>query len=1305
MPYVISHLPYVESCVPANQQHQRMFKGPINQTGKTVMGLGDFFKKMGLKATDEHKGTAHLAQMVAPLDVVRPGLAGQVLSYLESGEQANVLLALEQFTTQDCAVALGKPGTLTWWHPRNLSSDIADEKHKALLKQGIDARAQLYAAVGTPEVSPVQLIRLGKLLSAACNNENLIRTTDLVPAWFLYLLADGLQTSLPKTGQANDLSTRTGWTIDLLQSLLVLEDIPAERILPAVFDRKDLNSYYHDHFANILKLSDLKRYLLDHPLQVDALPPQLSSEGNILLARTLGSHEDLKDHYTPLLVRLAVHSAKGVRTEAEQQLGSITDQQSGKKMAALVDLFKAGSNPERVRAAELLARSGPDARPLLVSALAEETAKTVQQALQQAIFRIDASGEAAADALPAMPAITPFPDATLAPQALTILRSNLAEVLDHARESAAAEVQHNKDSTYKRDWSQRQYKALQKLSDRDLEHALTVINGQINERFKDNLQQVLGYKNRLKALPGFHLMHAIRTIVGLRHAEQRQLHWNQILYWLNDDDLRQLDLRLFVDALQRAGLPDAARQVATLCLSYSWSKDLLDYLEADQIWPFFADHLAFLQEALGLTPSLSERYQDFQTRRGLRVLESFPALPSIMVAGLLELALGDGKTYRLDAQGLLAKLPDIRLQAEAALESSKQERRITAAEWLVSIHSPESLPALTAALKKEKRETVRAALLSGIETLGGDISAYLSPAILLKEAEKGLSAKPPASLAWFNYTSLPAATWAKDSQTVDPRIIQWWVILACKLKEPAGNALINRYLSLLDRDSQAQLGGYVLQHFIAQDTRHPTEAEADAIATADAPARLAMYLNWYKQYPDYYGMYQHYTLAQAHADIKRERLAVYLGSAIADKGLLALIWPTTGHALVRTLQQYTKDHYTRRSQIEAMLMAAANSNDPVIIQLLLSISRRYRTASVQEKARELVQAIADRNGWSRDELADRTIPTAGFDESGILTLYYGERIFSARMDGSFRIILLNPEGKEVKALPEPRKTDDAELIKEAKNQLSSSKKELKQVVDLQTLRLYESMCAGRQWPVAEWREYLYAHPVMNRLLQQLVWEEVRDGQPLQTFRPTEDGSLINTKDDEIELACDSMIQLAHAAILPAEQAQAWLAHFTDYKIKPLFAQMTHPRPDRATVESKSVTETDAHEAQLRKTHIETRKGWLTDTFTFRGVMTKLGYQRAQAEDGGYFSHYFKEFASLGICVNIDFSGNTLPEENVPAILYGLYFESMQGKSWNRRTLPIDEVPAILLAEAYADYLSVAEACIGFDPDWKKKSPW
>ena len=80
---------------------------------------------------------------------------------------------------------------------------------------------------------------------------------------------------------------------------------------------------------------------------------------------------------------------------------------------------------------------------------------------------------------------------------------------------------------------------------------------------------------------------------------------------------------------------------------------------------------------------------------------------------------------------------------------------------------------------------------------------------------------------------------------------------------------------------------------------------------------------------------------------------------------------------------------------EVMIDAIGGSNDPLIIQFY-SISRRYRAASIQAKARQLITQIAQRNNWTEDELADRTIPTAGLDDSGVLTLDYGERSFTAK---------------------------------------------------------------------------------------------------------------------------------------------------------------------------------------------------------------------------------------------------------------------------------------------------------------------
>src|SRR5690606_15243730 len=106
------------------------------------------------------------------------------------------------------------------------------------------------------------------------------------------------------------------------------------------------------------------------------------------------------------------------------------------------------------------------------------------------------------------------------------------------------------------------------------------------------------------------------------------------------------------------------------------------------------------------------------------------------------------------------------------------------------------------------------------------------------------------------------------------------------------------------------------------------------------------------------------------------------------------------------------------------------SDDPLVIQFLLSVARRYRSAGIQELAKALASDIAMRNGWTPDQLADRTIPTAGYHDSGMLDIDYAGHQFIARLDSALKAELRNSDGKIVKALPAPRKDDDVSLIKE-----------------------------------------------------------------------------------------------------------------------------------------------------------------------------------------------------------------------------------------------------------------------------------
>lgn len=1242
-----------------------------------------------------------LRQAMEPLDKAAPGLADKALAFVAEGTHESVLLELAAPHALEPGQLLGAPGRLRWgFYLYN------DKPLEAAGKKSLAGRSAFYASIAPDQPSLALLVRLGKLLAAADAGKSLEHPGAPVPDWLQYLVNDAVHASF-KDGNSNKQELgkeRAAWTVDLVAGLLAEEGLDATLALQLVFERKGLDSYYHDRLGALVKSPALAGYMQAHPDAVKALLQQLSAAGRVVLAARIGTDKELRAAFAPLLVALAVDGSKTVRAEAIPHIEGIAE---AERLRLLAALLTEGDTSQRSQAAELLARLPAEAtRGLLDAALASESSKPVQQAIRAALNRIDAAGGAQEQDLPEPPPWTPFADSPLGEDALALLLANRTEVIERARRAAEEEAEENKTQKHKYNWRQKSYASLSKLTEDDMRQALALLNGQLEKKQMEKLRnsevaQVVTHGNRLFALPSFGPSHLIRWLGVSRYS--RSFWFDDGFHkWLAGQPHGSVDLRALADLLKRSGTP--LIEVARTALFDYWNTpSATDLLPPERVWPFFAEHPEFLDQALGLAAQQNngDRYAStLELGPALRTLATFPTIPARWLPRVMELALGEGKTHRPMAQKALSTLPNIGRQVVESLTHTKSEVRIEAANWLAELQYAEALPALTKALEKESRETVRAAFLTALEGLGEDISPRLAPAILLAEAKKGLKAKPPAGLAWFALDALPAAQWA-DGTAVEPEILRWWVVLACKLKEPGGNALLTRYMGLLDAASRQGLGSTVLRQFIAHDTRHPPLEEGIAYAKVHAAQRYQSYQKgWQNAKPEYRQYYEaNYAKSeeQVFEECKREKMSEYLGSAIGEKGVLALAAFAPGHEIVSLLQQYMRDHYQRRSQIEAMLEGAAPGNDPVVIQLMLGLSRRYRTASVQTKARTLVQEIADRNGWTQDQLADRTIPTAGLDDTGTLALPYGERIFTMVLDAAMKPELRNPEGKAIKALPEPRQNDDPAQIKETKALLSTSKKELKQVIDLQTARLFEAMCTGRQWPVAEWREYLHRHPVAGRLVQRLVWLEVdAEGTALQSFRPTEDGSFINTEDDEVELADGALVRLAHASLVDAATASAWTKHFKDYKTAPLFPQMSRQSPALSFTDDKG----------LAVSEIKDRQGWISDSFTLRGAFTKLGYQRAQAEDGGFFYEYTKDFASVGVRVCIEFSGNTLPEENVAAALKTLTFENSRSRSWSSdSTLPLASVPPVLLAEAYADYLAVAQACTGFDAGWEKKMPW
>lgn len=704
----------------------------------------------------------------------------------------------------------------------------------------------------------------------------------------------------------------------------------------------------------------------------------------------------------------------------------------------------------------------------------------------------------------------------------------------------------------------------------------------------------------------------------------------------------------------------------------------------EDVWPLISHQLDVVTRWLREMPS---DYW-FDVSALFRALGTLPALPKAVEMRVFELALGTGKLARPFAQAALANAPDKEQRILEALMDGKSEVRAIAAAWLASLRAEAAVAPLETAIARERNDATRGAMLDALEALGRPVERYLDREALAKDARRGLEKGLPKEVAWLPVEALPPVAW-RDGTPVPRESLLWLCVQASKAKSPEPNVLLRKYASMMQPASAEAFAARLLQAWLQEDVAPISADEANRLAANAAHSTHQAI----RKYPQYYtdDPRRDLSVEELHAAYLPGFLGQPRGSAIASKGILAVVAAAGGSEVAAPAGRYLKEWFgSRAAQGKALIAMLAWVEHPSATQLMLSIGNRFRTKSFQEEAMRHAEALAERRGWTVDQLADRTMPTAGFDERMLLELSYGARTFTAHLHADLSVELRNPEGKRIASLPEPRSDDDVELAKAAKKTLSAAKRELKSISALQTDRLYEAMCTGRDWPAEDWTTFLLPHPVVRLLLQRLVWIEVGADGSERMFRPLDDGTLTDVADDRLELHPSARVRLAHDSRLDGERIAAWQRHLADYEVKPLFQQLGKGSfrlpPERA-----------------RSSEIDEFKGHLLEAFALRGRATKLGYVRGTTEDGGWFSSYEKRFPTLGITAVIAFTGNPVPETNRTVALLTLSFTRSVGS--RIVALALGDVPPVLLSECWSDLRACAAEGTGFDPDWQSKSEY
>jgi hypothetical protein len=1216
---------------------------------------------------------ALLEKLVTPFDrlggnKMRAGIAQDVFSYVLTGDPVSVLHEAGQ------GVEIGNYLQLLGFHYGSNSHNLPD----------------VYATIGAVP-APV-VLRWARLLEACLATQKGYCALPLPGGshWAEVLMMASAGCSV--VGWSSERPQARGLTTAFLEALLVEDGLDASSLLAASFATPvDVG---HCTEQRLLLVTDLPGYADALQRHVEALRPLMlpakAAQRLHVLKMLATAHAATLDALAPALCELATTSSKQVRAAAETLV-----RKGGEAMHAPLRALATDAKPDqRVHALRLLASLAQQAADAPLLEFTRDTARADKAPSVQALIEEwDTAGTTTAhaqqDCVYTLPVIDWSGAANLPDDAP--LRALWAELNDSiAKSNKQSREHHERMKAQGHNFALTETPPYSDADARQLREYLASDTRRPPDRKNDRRAT---WQIVPQALQGMLQKHTLTPVAAFKVL---------LFFGLVSDNRGSLlhPAITAMDALHRKTghptllelslmLDDAGLEGVALLRNYcaGWGTPFASEWTDDAVWPFVAHHLDAVIQALTLNT-----FKDYSfSRTGLfRAVATLPSPPAAVVNAMFSLALGPGKTDRLPAQEALRSLPGKEARIVQALADGKGETRALAAQWLYRLRHEPAIPALEEAVRKEKHDLAKGAMLDTLQSMGRPVEKYLDRDALAAEAAKALAKGMPKDIEWFPWAAMPPVRWADHLQPVPPEVLRWMLVQAVKQKLPEPNAVLRKYCAMFEPRDRERFGQFVLETWLQEDVRpiDPDTAMRQAQANAQSTFQAV------QQYPQYY--------PQELGKSVQELLALYLprmlrqpaGSATASKGLLAVVAACAAEGAVPPAQRYLKEWYgSRAAQGKALIAMLAWIEHPSATQLMLSIGSRFRTKSFQEEATRQAEALAERKGWTLAELADRTMPSAGFDETGTLELSFGARSFTARLLPDFKVELFNPDGKKIAALPEPRQDDDAEQAREAKKAFGSARKELKSIVALQTDRLYEALCTERDWPYADWHAYLHQHPVLRHLVQRLVWVQVADGRVLQVFRPLDDGTLTDRDDNALELPGDARVRLAHDSLLARAEVEAWQQHLLDYEVRPLFQQLgkgTYALP--ATLAAKD--------------EILDFEGHLIEAFALRGRALKLGYTRGPAEDGGWFHVYEKRFPTLGLEAVIQFTGNPLPEENRTVALMNLSFSASGGaQSWERGKLALGKVPKVLLSECYNDLRLIASEGTGFDADWQKKSEY
>ena len=277
--------------------------------------------------------------------------------------------------------------------------------------------------------------------------------------------------------------------------------------------------------------------------------------------------------------------------------------------------------------------------------------------------------------------------------------------------------------------------------------------------------------------------------------------------------------------------------------------------------------------------------------------------------------------------------------------------------------------------------------------------------------------------------------------------------------------------------------------------------------------------------------------------------------------------------------------------------------------------------SLNEAAGNVLKAAAKQRGIDLFDLFDELTPDFGLKSEG-LTMDVGPRSYTITVAADLSLRVRNDESDKItKTLPKARTDEDADKRAALESSFQLLRRNLKKVAKQQAKRLQDALICNRRWPLVRWQTLFVEHPLLGLVAQGFIWQRWdAEGNRCESFRISEDRSLIMADDETVELQEKDLISLWHP-VLDDEQSQIdWQTHLNDYEIKPLLEQAGLPR---LLLDDK----------ELQSKDLKRFTGLEVEQLTVKRYMESWNYE-VDDQDGSWIAGYSRRFPMLNTKVVI-----------------------------------------------------------------------